>query len=105
ELKNGEMIQRQVGSRINSRTDGLDQKIRRFLDDLQNFRLPNPDAQKQMEEMRAGVERVREKHLGPAEASLTRASKSLGEPSAAKPDADNAQAPDAPAPDGDMPDG
>ena len=42
ELKNGEMIQRQVGSRINSRTDGLDQKIRRFLDDLQNFKIAQP---------------------------------------------------------------
>ena len=107
ELKNGEMIQRQVGSRINSRTDGLDQKIRRFLDDLQNFKLPNPDAQKQMEEMRAGVERVRENHLGQAEASLTRASKSLGEPSGAKPDAAERPGPRRarPAPDGDKPDG
>ena len=107
ELKNGEMIQRQVGSRINSRTDGLDQKIRRFLDDLQNFKMPNPDAQKQMEEMRAGVERVRENHLGQAEASLTRASKSLGEPSGAKPDAAERPGPRRarPAPAGDKPDG
>ena len=66
------MIQRQVGSRINSRTDGLDQKIRRFLDDLKNFKVPNPDAQKQMEQMQAGVEQVRQKHLGPAEQGLTR---------------------------------
>ena len=77
DLKNAEMIQRQVGSRINSRTDGLDQKIRRFLDDLKNFKIPNPDAQKQMEQMQAGVERIREQHLGPAEQGLTRASKSL----------------------------
>jgi len=78
-LKNAEMIQRQVGNRITSRTDGLDQKIRRFLDDLRNFRVANPDAQKQMEEMRAGVDRIRENHLGPAEQGLTHASKNLDE--------------------------
>ncbi len=79
DLKNAEMIQRQVGNRINNRTDGLDQKIKRFLDDLRNFKIPNADAQKQMEQMRAGVERIREEHLGPAEQGLTHASKSLAE--------------------------
>ena len=54
------MIQRQVGSRITSPTDGLDQKIRRFLDDLKNFKIANPDAQKQMEQMQAGVEQIRQ---------------------------------------------
>ncbi len=83
-LKNAEMIQRQVGNRVTSRTDGLDQKIRRFLDDLRNFRVPNPDAQKQMEEMRAGVDRIRENHLGPAEQGLTHASKNLDEAESAK---------------------
>ncbi len=51
ELKNAAMIQRQVANRINSPSDGLDQKVRRFLDDLKNFKIPNPDAQKQMEQM------------------------------------------------------
>jgi hypothetical protein len=78
-LKNAEMIQRQVGNRITSKADGLDQKIGRFLDDLKNFKLPNPDAQKQMEEMRAGVARIRENHLEPAEQGLTRASKQIDE--------------------------
>lgn len=85
DLKNAEMIQRQVGSRINSRADGLDQKIGRFLDDLKNFKVPNPDAAKQMQEMQAGVERIRDNHLGPAEQGLTHAAKNLEEAQAAKP--------------------
>src|SRR5262249_48299852 len=52
-LKNAEMIQRQVSNRVTNKADGLDEKVRRFLDDLKNFKLSNPDAQKQMEEMRA----------------------------------------------------
>ena len=89
-LKNAAMVQRQVGSRINSPSDGLDQKIHRFLDDLKNFKIPSPDAQKQMEQMQAGVEQIRQQNLGPAEQGLTRATKSLegdqepGQPS--KPD-------------------
>lgn len=78
-LKDAEMIQRQVESRINSKADGLDQKVRRFLDDLRNFKLANPEAQAQMEQMRAGVDRIREKHLDPAEQGLVHASKNLDE--------------------------
>jgi hypothetical protein len=95
ELKNAEMIQRQVGSRINSRTDGLEHKIQRLLDDMGNFKVANPDARKQMEEMQAGVDRIRDNHLGPAEQGLTHAAKNLEEAQAAKPKA--AQAPDDPA--------
>ncbi|SIO67299.1 protein of unknown function [Singulisphaera sp. GP187] len=99
DLKNAEMIQRQVGSRINSRTDGLDQKINRFLDDLKNFKVPNPDAEKQMQEMKSGVERIRDKHLGPAEQGLTHAAKNLDEAQAGKPkDARNPQDAARPAP-------
>jgi hypothetical protein len=79
ELRNAGMVQRQVSSRINNASDGLDQKIRRFLADLRNFRIPNPDAEKQMEQMQAGVEQIRQQHLGPAEQGLTRATKSLEE--------------------------
>jgi hypothetical protein len=84
ELKNAEMIQRQVGNRISSRTDGLDQKVRKFLDDLRNFKIPNPDAQRQMEEMKAGVDRIRQENLEPAEQGLTRASKDLEEAQASR---------------------
>jgi hypothetical protein len=81
ELKGAEIVQRQVGSRITSRADGLDQKIRSFLDNLRNSKLPSPEAQKQMEEMQAGVEKIRDQNLGPAEQGLTRASKALDDPS------------------------
>lgn len=84
-LKNAEMIQRQVGSRITSRTDGLDQKIQRLLDDMKNLKVSNPDARSQLEEMRAGVERIRDKHLGPAEQGLTHAAKNLEEAQANQP--------------------
>jgi hypothetical protein len=83
ELRNAELIQRQVGNRVSNRTDGLDHKVRKYIDDLKNFKLPNPDAQQQMEEMRAGIGRIRENHLEPAEQGLTRASKRLDEPAAA----------------------
>jgi hypothetical protein len=80
DLKNAEMIQRQVSNRVTNKADGLEQKITRFLDDLKNFKIPNADAQKQMEEMRAGVGRIRDQHLDPAEQGLTHASKNLGDP-------------------------
>ena len=51
------MIQRQVGSRLNNRDEGLGARIRRMLDDLQNFKIDNPDAQKQMEDMLARLGR------------------------------------------------
>ena len=66
-LKNSEMVQRQVNGRVSNKTDGLDQKIGRFLDDLDNFKLPNPDARKQMEAMKSAVGRIKENHLEPAE--------------------------------------
>ena len=53
DLNNASMIQRQVGSRFTNRDEGLAARIRRMLDDLRNFKIANPDAQKQMEEMLA----------------------------------------------------
>ncbi|MDR3634404.1 MAG: DUF4175 domain-containing protein [Isosphaeraceae bacterium] len=79
DLKNAEMTQRQVGNQINNRTDGLDQKVKHFIEDLKNFKIENADARKQMEEMRDGVARIRENHLGPAEQGLTRSTKRLDE--------------------------
>jgi len=82
-LKNAEMTQRQVTSRFTNKADGLEQKISRFQDDLKNFKLPNTDAQKQMDEMKASVGKLREQNLEPAEQGLTHATKNLGEPEAA----------------------
>src|SRR5262249_30241156 len=75
DLTNAAMIQRQVGSRITNREEGLSARIRRILDDLANFRIDNPDAHRQMEEMLDRVATIRDQHLGPAEQELTRATK------------------------------
>ncbi len=77
DLNNASMIQRQVGTRFTNRDEGLAARIRRMLEDLRNFKIANPEAQKQMQDMLARVETVRERNLGPAEQGLTRATKSL----------------------------
>lgn len=77
DLNNASMIQRQVGSRFTNRDEGLAARIRRMLEDLRNFKIANPEAQKQMEDMLGRVETVRDRNLGPAEQGLTRATKSL----------------------------
>ena len=76
-LKNAEMVQRQVANRVTNKTDGLEQKIRDFLDDLENFNIPNPDARRQMEDMKGAVGKLRENELEQAGQGLTKASKSL----------------------------
>ena len=77
DLNNGAMIQRQVSGRINNRDEGIGARITRILDDQRNFKIDNPDAQKQLEDMLARLAVIREQHLGPAEQGLTRATKSL----------------------------
>src|SRR5262249_13676287 len=77
ELNNAGMIQRQVTSRTSNRHEGVGARIRRVLDDLRNFKIANPDAQKQMEDMLARLGVIREQHLGPAEQELLRATKNL----------------------------
>jgi hypothetical protein len=76
-LRTAAMVQRQVEGRINNRADGLDRKIQQFLDDLKNFKVDNPDAEKQMQAMKAGVDRIREQHLAPSEQGISRAAKAL----------------------------
>jgi hypothetical protein len=84
DLNNASMIQRQVGSRITSRDDGLGSRMQRMLDDLKNFKLSNAEAQKQLEGMLARLGVIRQRNVGPAEQGLTRASKSLEENDAAR---------------------
>ncbi len=76
-LKNAEMIQRQVSTRVTNKADGLQEKVDRFLEDLKNFKVDSPDARKQMEQMRDAVGRIRENHLDPAEQGLTRSTKNI----------------------------
>ncbi len=77
DLNNAGLIQRQVGSRISNRDEGLEQRLKRLLDDLRNFKIANPEAQDQMQNMLARLDMLRDRHLGPAEQELTRAGKSL----------------------------
>ena len=84
DLNNAGMIQRQVTNRINNRDEGVGARIRRMLEDLRNFKMSNPDAQKQMEEMLERLGVVRDQHLAPAEQGLSRATKSLDESATSK---------------------
>ena len=77
DLNNGAMIQRQVSGRINNRDEGIGARITRILDDQRNFKIDNPEAQKQLEDMLARLAMIREQNLGPAEQGLTRATKGL----------------------------
>ena len=77
DLNNGAMIQRQVSGRLNNRDEGVSARIARILDDQRNFKINNPDAQNQLEEMLARLAAIRDQNLGPAEQGLSRATKSL----------------------------
>ncbi len=79
EVKNAETIQRQLTGRITNPADGLEPKIRKQIADLDNLKIDNPDARKQMDDLLEGVQTIKDNHLGPAEQGLTRASKELDE--------------------------
>ena len=87
DLNNGAMIQHQVSGRINNRDEGIGSRITRILDDQRNFKIDNPDAQKQLEDMLARLAAIREQNLGPAEQGLTRATKSLDARNSSQPNA------------------
>jgi hypothetical protein len=85
DLNNAGTIQRQVNSRLNNRDEGVGARLTRMLDDQRNFKIDNADAQKQMEDMLARLEVIRDQNLGPAEQGLTRATKSLDQNAPAPP--------------------
>jgi len=87
-LRNAESVQRQVTGRVAGPNEGLDQKIRQYLDDLKNLKLENADAEGQMKALKAGVDRIKAEHLDQAEQGLARGNKTAEE-------ADRAPAPDA----------
>ena len=62
---------------MSNRDEGLEQKLRRLLDDLRNFKIANPEAQQQMQNMLERLNMLRERNVGAAEQALTRAGKSL----------------------------
>jgi hypothetical protein len=77
QVKNAEIIQRQVNDRVTNKSDGLEQKIREFQRDAKDFKIDNPDSDRQMSEMREAVNRIKENNLNPADQSLNRAVKGL----------------------------
>ncbi len=77
DLNNASMIQRQVSGRFTSREEGLAARLRRMLDDLRNFKMANPDAQKQLEDMAGRVDNIRDRNLEPAEQGIVHAVKDL----------------------------
>ena len=74
-LRNAEAVQRQVTGRVAGQNEGLDEKIRQYLDDLKNLKLENADAEAQMKALKAGVERIKADHLDQAEQGLARGNK------------------------------
>jgi hypothetical protein len=77
EVKNAEPIQQQITDRIANKTDGLEAKIRKHLEELENLKIDNPDAKSQMQGMLESVEKLRDENLSPAEQGLTRAAKTF----------------------------
>ncbi len=77
QLKNAEIIQRQVNNRVTNRSDGLDQKIRQFQQDARDFKANNDETDRQMTAMREAVDRIKENNLNPAEQALNQAVKGL----------------------------
>ena len=92
DLNNGAMIQ--PGFRPAQQPRRGVSADRAILDDQRNFKINNPDAQNQLEEMLARLAAIRDQNLGPAEQGLSRATKSLdakNAPSAGSPPPAGAQ--------------
>ena len=92
QVKNAEIIQRQVNDRITSKADGLDQKIRDYQREARDFKVEDADNDRQVAGMREALERIKENHLNPADQSLNQAVKGL-DPQANDNDANPSQDP------------
>ncbi len=103
QVKNAEIIQRQVNNRVTNKADGLEQKIRQAQQDVKDFKVEDADAQRQLEAMREAVERIKDRNLNPAEQALNNVTKAL-DPQAAD---NNGEAPKTPEgqPDANNPEG
>jgi hypothetical protein len=77
QIKNAEIIQRQVNNRVTNKSDGLDQKIRQFQQDARDFKASNADTDREMNAMREAVDRIKDNNLNPAEQALNQAVKGL----------------------------
>jgi hypothetical protein len=85
EVKNADPIQQQITDRVTNKNDGLEAKISKYLEDLANLKIDNPDAKAQMQDLLAGVEKIRDENIAAAEQNLTRAAKALDQ-NGGKPD-------------------
>ncbi len=86
EVRNAEAVQRQVTGRVNDPAEGLHEKVERYLRDQQNLKIDNAEARDQMQQLLAGLDRIRDDHLVPAEQGLDRANKALDQsPNGEKP--------------------
>ncbi len=85
QVKNAEIIQRQVNNRVTNRADGLDQKVRQFQQDTRDFKAESPDVDRQVARLQEAVQRIKDRNLGPAEQSLSKANKAMDQPQAGDP--------------------
>lgn len=88
-VRNAEAVQRQVTGRVNDPSEGLHEKVERYLRDQDNLKIDNAEAREQMQRLLASLDRIRDDHLVPAEQGLSRANKSLDESSRGQPPRDS----------------
>ncbi len=79
ELQNAEQVQRQVGDRLNNPADGLSRKVERFLEDMDNLKLANPEAAEQMNGLKQALAQLEQGPVPQAEQALNRANRALDE--------------------------
>ena len=77
ELSNAEQVQKQVGDRLNNPADGLARKVDRFMQDLDNLKLQNPEAADQMKGLKQALAKLEEGPVPQAEQALNRANRGL----------------------------
>ena len=77
ELANAEQVQKQVGERLNNPADGLARKVDRFMQDLDNLKLQNPEAADQMKGLREALAKLEQGPVPQAEQAINRANRAL----------------------------
>jgi hypothetical protein len=77
ELREASVMQRQVGGRLDESGNGLSDRLQRFLDDMENAKVDEPEVADQMRQMKAAVDRLRAEHIRPAEQGISRALRDL----------------------------
>ena len=77
ELANAEQVQKQVGERLNNPADGLARKVDRFMQDLDNLKLQNPEAADQMKGLKVALAKLEQGPVPQAEQAINRANRAL----------------------------